>query len=201
MSTPPSIDLKCQRGTTLVELLVTIPIALAVAGSIMGLTTIFSNNEKVTASRSAANEAAQVTLDRMTRDIRQASAVATTAGTPSATLNLSTMVVHSSGQRAPGNVSWDCTAAAPAPATGSVWACKRTSTVTVSGTTTTTDSGALLNVTGSGAPGTNNTIFNVVASTAPAGAYVTITAKVPTRSPATSTSPTLTIVDSAAPLN
>lgn len=195
MTARPSIDLASERGTTLVELLVTIPIALAVAGSIMGLTAIFANNEKVTASRSAATESAQVALDRMTRDIRQASGVATLSGTPSATLNLSTIVPHPSGVRAPGEVTWSC-------ANGStVWTCKRTSRVTVNGVLAETDSGPLFAVTGSSASGNNNTIFDVTAATASTGAYVTITAKVPTRSPATASSPTLTIVDGAAPLN
>lgn len=196
MFTRPSIDLRSEQGTTLIELLVTIPIALSVAGAIMGMTTIFSNNENNVASRSSAIQSAQVAFDRMTRDIRQASAIATTGGSPSATLDLSTMVLHSSGVRAPGGVTWSC-----ATPSGSVWTCKRTSTVTVSGTTTTSDSGPLFSVSGSSASGTNNTIFSVVASTTTSGSYASITAKVPTRSPATSTSPTFTLTDSAAPVN
>ena len=196
MTSRPRLDFASETGTTLVVLLVTIPIALAVAGAILGMTTIFSNNEKRVASRSSAIEAAQVAFDRMTRDIRQASAIATTGGSPSATLDLSTMVRHSSGVRAPGTVTWSC-----ATASGSVWTCKRTSSVTVSGTTTTTDSGPLFSVSGSSASGTNNTIFSVVGSTATSGSYASITAKVPTRSPATSTSPTFTLTGSAAPVN
>jgi Tfp pilus assembly protein PilW len=111
MTSRPRIDFASEKGMTLVELLVTIPMALAVAGSIMTLTNVFSRNEKATANRSAAITQAQVALDRMTRDIRQASVVADPSTGTSAAAGTYTglQLTLPPGSRPSGTILWSCT--------------------------------------------------------------------------------------------
>jgi Tfp pilus assembly protein PilW len=62
-----------QRGTTLVELLVVIPLGLLIFGAVLTISGIFVSGEKATAQRTQGIEAQQIALGRMTHDIREAS--------------------------------------------------------------------------------------------------------------------------------
>lgn len=95
-----------QRGTTLAELLVAMPIALLLGATVMGMAGVFGDNERATANRTASIQAGQVALERITREIRQAKSVSPATGaTPRITLST---FVASGGTRVPATVQYDC---------------------------------------------------------------------------------------------
>lgn len=104
-----------ERGTALIELLVAIPSALAVFGAVAALSGVFGNSERANAARTASIETQQVAMARMTREIRQASAITPTAtATPATTITL-TVAGHAD------QVRYDCSGAS-AP-----YVCRRSS--------------------------------------------------------------------------
>ncbi len=189
-----SLDLSSERGTTLIELLVAIPAALAVAGAAMLVAGVFSDNERRVENRAGAIGSAQVVLDRMARDIRQASSVqvqnlSNGSVTNGPQLQLTTFVGSVTGgvtSHASGSVTWSCPAAS-----GSLSTCTRKV-----GTGT-----AVPQLTISTGDGGSTSIF----SQASGSSYVSISADVPTTYNGTSTtpnaSPTITVTGGAAALN
>jgi Flp pilus assembly protein TadG len=106
------------RGTTLIELLVVIPGLLTVAGAAMALSGIFAHEERTTASRTSVVEAQRIASERITREIRQASAATVLGG--GSGLRLSTYVFQNR-VKTPATVTYDCSTGtctrAVAPAT------------------------------------------------------------------------------------
>jgi hypothetical protein len=97
--------LGAEDGTTLIELLVVIPGLLTVAGAAMALSGIFAHEERTTASRTSVIEAQRVATERVTREIRQASAATVLGG--GSGLRLTTYVFQNR-VKTPATVTYDC---------------------------------------------------------------------------------------------
>ncbi|HEY8582142.1 MAG TPA: hypothetical protein VIL49_04320 [Capillimicrobium sp.] len=89
----------------LIELLVAIPATVAVGGAAMALLGVFSHEEQFASERTQAVEAQQVATNRITRDIRQASAATVLNGGSGLQL---TTYVFSNGAKVPSAVTYDC---------------------------------------------------------------------------------------------
>ncbi len=97
-----------QSGFSLIELLVASSMALVVAFAAMNFSEVAARGEDRTADRAEALGAARVGLERMTRELRQATSVKVDAATP-AVIDLQ---VHSIQAGATVNVRYDCSQAA-----------------------------------------------------------------------------------------
>lgn len=199
------IDLRSERGTTLIELLVAIPAAVAVTVAAMGLAGVFGRSQQVVDDHSHAVSSAQVALDRLTRDIREANAVsAPSPNSSGSTLQLSTQVGQADGSHIAETVSWTC-AASTAQTAAHLATCTRM----VAGATSPTASFVI-----STAQGDVANIFCNAQLTCngavdpPTGldgsslpAYVSVTAYLPTRSQSPGSSPTVAVTAGGATLN
>jgi hypothetical protein len=111
------------RGFTSMELLVALPAALVVLGTALALSGALSGAHTRTAGRAEAVRAQEVALERVTQEIRQASAA--TVSSPQV-LDLVTWVPGATGHQRL-RVRYDCSLAGTcrrftAPLTGGVWA-------------------------------------------------------------------------------
>lgn len=97
-----------ERGSTLVELLVAIPMIVTVFGAVASISGVFGHTAGVTAARSESIAATQVATDRMTREIRQSRSVTVVSGEE---VRLQTYVRPAAGGRkALGTVRYRCAA-------------------------------------------------------------------------------------------
>lgn len=128
-----------ERGSTLVELLVAIPMIVTVVGAVASISGVFGHAAGVTAERSESIASTQVATDRMTREIRQARSITVVSGEE---VRLETYVRPAAGTRKTiGTVRYRCAAGA----------CTRSELV--SGTTWTTPVTVVEGV-------TNSTVFS-----------------------------------------
>jgi prepilin-type N-terminal cleavage/methylation domain-containing protein len=124
-----------ERGYTLIELLVAIVLALVVAGAAMSFLIVTTDQQNVVASRAVSARQAEVVLQRLTREVREAqNIVSATTGTNTTPVNVTygagsssvSFYLPGAGSTSAGTrVTWTCTAGA---------SCTRTT-----GTTTVTE--------------------------------------------------------------
>ncbi len=108
----------CERGLTLVELIVAIPLAIIVAGIPLALLLLATSGQDQIASRSVATRQVETGLEALTRDLREASTatIASSANGLSATATLlipvRTATPSLTSLPATQQVVWQCTGGA-----------------------------------------------------------------------------------------
>lgn len=112
--------LRCERGLTLIELLVAMVLGLVIAGAAMGFLIVTIHQQNVVSSRAVAERQAEVVLQRLTREVRQAqNIVSSSTGGDTTPVNVTygsgtssvSFYLPSSGSTAAGTqVTWTCTA-------------------------------------------------------------------------------------------
>jgi prepilin-type N-terminal cleavage/methylation domain-containing protein len=121
----------CERGFTLIEMLVAMSLSLVIGGAAMTFMVVSIDQQNAVSSRTVAARNAETALEQLTRDLRQAMTqnasggalhvtvtnATTTPPTTTISLSIPTPAANGATDTTPQSVTWSCQGSATSPGT------------------------------------------------------------------------------------